>query len=209
MKHYLFALFCIIFAFQSTKSYCQEEFFGNRTGGLSPYYLQAFNQQAYGYGCSAYLKKGIALGVGVTQVATSSIPTLSMIFYTKQDTISNGGRLAFGLSYSTLDSYNILGINFGILRVFFPESDFPFSFNVSTSLQIPFTKNGFTNFNSNPTIFYNSSPSIELTPVIGLGFTQALFATKTVYPVVHISTAYDLRSSRNLISGAIGLNIRL
>lgn len=208
MKHYLFALFCIIFAFISTKTYCQEEFFGNRTG-LSPYYLQGFNQKAYGYGCSAYFKKGISLGVGVEQVATSSIPTLSMIFYTKQDTNSNGMRLVFGPSYSYTDPYNIIGINFGILRVFFPESNFPFSINLNSSLQIPFTKNGFSDFNSDPSNFNNSSQSVEIYPVIGFGFTQALFATKTVYPIVHISTAYNLRSGYNLVSGAIGLNIRL
>jgi|GEM_PF-2332386 hypothetical protein len=208
MKHYLLALFCILFAFKSTKTYGQEEFFGNHSG-LSPYYLQSLDQKAYGYGCSAYFKKGIALGLGVEQVATSSILTLSMIYYTKQDTNTNGVRFIFGPSYSYIDPYNILGINFGILRVVFPESDFPFSINLSSSLQIPFTKNGFSNSYNNPPYFNNSSSSIEISPVIGLGFTQALFATKTVYPIVHISTAYNLRSGLNLVSGAIGLNIRL
>jgi hypothetical protein len=208
MKHYLLAFFCIIFAFKSTKTYCQEEFFGNRPG-LSPYYLQGFNQKAYGYGCSAYFKKGISLGIGVEQVATSSIPTLSMIYYTKLDTTTNGVRFVFGPSYSYIDPYNILGINFGILGGLFPESDFPSSISLSSSLQIPFTKNGFSTSRNNPPYFNNSSPTIEISPVIGLGFTQAFFATKTVYPIVHISTAYNLRSSINLVAGAIGLNIRL
>jgi hypothetical protein len=201
MKYYLFALFFIILFFQSNKGYSQEEFFGNHAG-LSPFYQRGLNQNTFGYGASAYLKKGIALGIGIEQIETQSISTLSMIFFTRIDKNRNGVRFAFGPSYSYMDPYNIIGFNFGILRVFFPESNFPFSPNLSTSFSIPFTKNGFSNQNSRTSFF-------EPVFVVGCGFTQAFFAKQKVYPIINISTGYNMHNNINLLSGAVGLNIKL
>lgn len=201
MKRYLFALITTILTFQSNKTYCQEEFFGNHAG-ISPYYIQAFAHNAYGYGASVYLKKGIAFGIGIEQVETLSIPTLSFIYFTKPDNYMNGVRLAFGPSFSYVDPYNIIGINFGILRVFFPLSNFPFSPNLSASCNIQFTKNGF----GHQTFGTSSSEPVF---VAGCGFTQAFFARHKVYPVVNISTAHEMNTNTNLVSAAVGLNIKL
>ena len=201
MKLYLFALFCIILSFQSKKSFCQEEFFGSHAG-ISPYYQQGFDQNTYGYGVSAYLKKGISFGLGIVQVETLSVPTLSMIYFTRPDNNMNGVRLAFGPSYSYMDPYNILGINFGIMRVFFPESNFPFSPNIAMSFNIPFTKNGFNHQ-------FSESSIAEPVFVVSCGFSQAFFATHRVYPIINISTAYEMRTNTNLVSAALGINVQL
>jgi hypothetical protein len=202
MKRLTYSLLLSLFLYPSVYIYGQEEFFGNQNGlslsylnGLSLSYPEGLNFLASAVGFSTYIKSGIVIGMGLEKVDDEIFPLANIIIYPDLGTSQIHLKSCFGVSYAFAKNHHLVGLNMGLIKCFFPESDFPFSINGSFSAQT-----GFAN---------NKEIGLNIIPVIGFGFTQAFFAHHKLYPLIGFSKTYELDTKSNLFSVIIGINMKL
>jgi len=189
--------FLLLFLYPFVSVYSQEEFFGKQNG-MSLSYLEGLNTKNYpvnAVGLSTYFKSGVAIAVGLENANYKSYPIAAILFCPDFENNPNHIRACTGVSYSYLESLNIVGINLGLFKCFLPESNYPFSINGSFSAQTAFGKNNET--------------GLETIWAIGYGYTQAFFAKGKIYPFIGILNSYSIEDESNLFSAFIGLNIKL
>jgi hypothetical protein len=80
-------------------------------------------------------------------------------------------------------------------RIFFNETDFPFSLKVSASALADLSR--------------KDDIISEIVTVIGCNYTQAFFKNKTNYPYIGFTGSYDFKHDKYLYGIALGLNFRL
>jgi hypothetical protein len=193
MKNFIYLLLLLIFP----SVYAQEEFFGNNNG-LSLSYLQGFIEDVdhiSGITLNAYFKKGIAAGFGVQHIDNYTYPMAAVAYYIIPKSGLNYPMGSIGLSYANIESTNIVGVNFGLMKCFFPDSHFPFAMNGSFSLQTEIGDEDLTGY--------------TLDQVIGIGYVQAFFANKRLYPFVGISYAFEPYTKINLFTAILGINLKI
>lgn len=147
------------------------------------------------YSFSIYTESGFAAGIGVQENDEYSIARFAIGFFRKAK--NNGDLIKFGLglSYGFYRDFHIITIDLNYYKVFYPHSQFPFMLNGVVSPQIGFRAGRFG--------------EIQLIPVFGLQYAQAIYAKNVVYPVIGIGGAIDAQeySPTFIIQG--GVNIRL
>ncbi|MBN2349669.1 MAG: hypothetical protein JXJ22_12555 [Bacteroidales bacterium] len=177
--------------------HAQEEFFGNEPG-LSFLYMRGIHHEIrpiYGIGGSMYFKNGLSLGGGLEQTGTLNYPFASIVYYVKSGYERIYPNAALGLNYTEIGPTRFFGLSAGYIRYFSLVENYPFSITGTLEIQIAYTQ--------------LDESTIEGTPVVGLGYTQALFTNSKVYPVLEIAPSFDMKNNEFLLLAIIGLNIRL
>lgn len=187
MKRCLYLLFLV---FISYKTYGQEQFFGDHNG-VSPFYLRGVNVEAKAAGLGIYLKKGLIFGFGYEKVHNIESGLFNLLFCPNWKADSVPLKVGFGPTYSYVQKHHVVGFSASLIGCFFLKSNFPFSIDASCSPQ------------------YVLSGYKEIIPIVGLGYTQAIFAQSTIHPVFGLSFAHDLNSKTNLYTAAVGINIKI
>ena len=203
MKRYLYLLLLIIFTNHNIKIFCQEEFFGNHNG-LSSTYLQVFNETTNAIGVSVFFKKDFIAGISLNDVNNDPYPSVGILYCPDWSAYPNRLKIGFGPLYTYVQKHHIVGFDIGLVKCFFSESNFPFSINVSGSIQVAFIKNP-----SSPYITVNEKYRKDYISIVSYGYTQTFFANSKVYPFVGISGAYGIESKTSLYGAIIGININL
>lgn len=196
MKKITFLLLMFLFLLPSTYLYGQEEFFGNKNG-LSLSYLKAINApvQADAFGLSFYSKKGFITGFGVERAGDVAAPMATLLLCPDWADNPSGFKTYIGPSYSYVIDHHVVGVNVGMIKCFFGESNFPFSINGAFSLQAIMGD--------------KSSMGSRNASTLGYGYTQAFYAHSKIYPAINISGSLDTKSGDKVYFISFGINVKL
>ncbi|MEI6754671.1 MAG: hypothetical protein WCK78_16070 [Paludibacter sp.] len=196
-------VFGIFFTFSG---YAQEEFFEKNTGLSASYsFEKTGNSDDIGDSqLSLHFKNGLILAGDYFKISNSDFYGGS-IGYLINNNDNNKLKALLGLSYGQLsdefnryNQYKIFVMSFGLVKILFPNSNFPSSFHASTSVNI---------------FFYDRSYSY-LQPTATFGYSQCFFVNNVIYPVIGISKSillFNNSSSGNNrdFNIHVGLNIKL
>lgn len=209
MKRPAYFLLLILLLCSSKNIYSQEEFFGDNDG-FSPFYLKGFSSNVHNVnagGFSLYFKSGIGVGLAYENVDDQYYPVFALFFYPDSKDKLNRIKPCFQISYSYgyEENIHVFGFSTGLIKCFFPESNYPFSINGSFSAQMEINK-----INQNTQYSVMQDTEYNITPILGFGYTQTFFAKGKIYPFIGISYSYQLTDAKiNLFSAMIGLNIKI
>ena len=201
MKKNKFGLI-ILGIFCTLSGYAQEEFFGNKNGlTLSGSFNldNSVQTEIKTGGLSLYLKNGIIFSGSYSKMYNTVYSQVSLNYLFNNSKHTEGMKSILGLSFGSIyDRYNInknnfVGVNMGLIKVFFYKSNFPFSIGGSAS---------FASYLYN--MHYKSS-NLGLT----IGYTQSFFAKGWVYPVLGVSKSFIIGQDSSDWFVHAGLNIRL
>lgn len=197
MKNEIKVALLVLGLFFSINSIAQEEFFGNHSG-LTGSFSKDLNADISGGGLSLYCKSGLILSGSFDKYSDNDNEMLSgslgYLVFDHTDGI-NGAKGLFAVSYGSLLNTNInaVGVTMGVILVFFPASDFPFSIGGSSSVSMYMG-----------TLLYN-----ETSVGASIGYSQSFFAKSPVYPVIGITKSLKISNSSDDLFFHIGLNVRL
>jgi hypothetical protein len=177
--------------------YCQEEFFIDQNG-FSLGAGRNLNGPAenYSIAASAFVNRSIAISAGYSQNDESSSRLVGLAFYTGAKNTKYQIKNYLGLTYGSTEDFRLVGLTFGVYKVFFPENNFPFSINGSFLAQTAFKRSGDLN-------------NFELVPFFSFYYLQGIFAKNVIYPVVGIGGTFNINDSDVYYSGFVGINIRI
>jgi hypothetical protein len=189
-------LILLISIFNSVVLFGQEEFFKDQ-GGLTLSGLKSFHSQAMEAGFGAYFKKGFFIGLSGSLIKENDnfFSAATFGYLTDMDTVKISLKMYFGLSFGVINSYKFGAFNFGLIKCFFLDSNFPFSLNSALSVQ--------------KVMSFELNEMSGIFSSISIGYTQAFFAKKEIYPVLGISKVFGLNNTdiKDLYLN-IGLNVR-
>lgn len=196
MKRIAFLLLMFLFLLPSVYLYGQEEFYGNQNG-TSFAYLKGFNApfKTDAFGFSIYNKKGFITGFGIERVGDVTAPMATLLLCPGWADNPSGIKALIGPSYSYVSSHHVVGINVGLVKCFFFESNFPFSINGAFSFQA--------------VVGNKSNMVAKDASTLGYGYTQTFFAHSKIYPFISISNSIDTKSGDKLFSMSFGINMKL
>lgn len=182
--------------FISAFSYSQMEFFGE-TGGFSMGFAQGLGQlNSKAIYVNGYSPKGFILGGALNTNEEDVLPSVLLLICPRWNENPHDFKIAFGLSLSKGDYYNLFSYETGVAKKFFCNTNFPFSVYGTFSLMSAYED--FENFMDQPSYL-----------IFGGGYTQGFFAKKTAYPFIDISYSEIKDKGVNGVIFSAGLNVKL
>jgi len=192
--------FAVLYTFSG---YAQEEFLGNKSG-LTASYSQNFsfnttlnsNEIVRVRQLGLYLKNGLILSGGYSDLNLREFYAAN-IGYLYNHNDNNRIKCYLGVSYGELMyQYKMSSLSLGLSKAIFPNSSFPFSLNASNALNV-----------------YFIDKSIITQHTASIGYTQAIFAKNTLFPVIGISKSFVFADNTHKYSDSwqfhIGLTLKL
>lgn len=174
---FVLGLFC---SFNIT---AQEEFFRNNNGlsiSYSKNFTKNINSSIHTKGISYYNKGGLILSGNFASSTYGNSVEGSLGYLFNGSTSDNKIKTLFALSYGNVyDYYKYAGPTMGLIKVFFPASNFPFSIGASSSMLMYFGKNISQDFNLGASIAYS----------------QAFFSKSPIYPVIGITKTFIITNN--------------
>lgn len=186
-----------ILLFVSVSIYSQDGFFKNQYG-MSFNYLQSLNlhpHPLYGAAYGAFFKSGLTIGLGVQTINEEYLPVIGFGYNMYENDNTSNLIPGMGFSFGFSREYTIGSVSFGLLKLFYPNTGFPFELYGSFSFEVLIGK--------------GNNDSFDFLPVAGFGYTQAFFADKKLFPVMGIAGTFDINDSNLLFSGTVGLCLRI
>ena len=202
MKSVFFGCLLAILACLSTKTYSQEEFYGNHNG-ISIGYFHALKLDYMGMGFSGYFKKGIIAGLNLERQKNIPFAQVGVLFCPHWKN-QNFLKFAFGPFFAYRPNYLDIQLNMALYQCFNEGKSYPLSLRFSLSPELlVYKKYSYTLYSS------YSKIKKKIDPVIGFAYTQAFGAKNLVYPFVSIADSYAFNPKINMFSVMAGLNFKL
>lgn len=186
----------VLFTFQG---YAQEEFLGDKSGLIASYSQNfSFNTTLKSdeiirvRQLGLYCNNGLMLSGGYSAVNQHDF-YLANIGYLYNHDDNNRIKCYLGVTYGELiDQYKVASLGIGLIKALFPNSSFPFSLSVSNALNVFFI-----------------DKSIDSQHTASIGYTQAIFAKNTLFPVIGISKAFVFADDNSKYSDSWQFHTRL
>lgn len=173
--------------------YSQEEFFKNNKG------LTVSGSTDFSYlnggGLSLHLKNGVIFSGLHSESHDESVTSVGIGYIARNRDNVNGIEGILNLSCGLMSGgYKLAAVNMGLYQMFFSKTNSPFSLGASVSFS---------------TSTYYRNQGLSILPTIG--YTQAFFANKSIYPVIGVTYSLPLNHEydNNFLLFHAGLNIKL
>jgi len=181
----------------------QQEFYRDK-GGMSLMYSSAHLQDggtSGSYGASMSFKGGFTAAIASAEIGDETKPQVMAGFISKPTTSKPAyARSSVMVSYLSVGSANIVGVNTGLAYLINAQRQFPTSINGGLAINYIFK-------NTDGGSFDNEASGSNLVPIANIAVTQALFNRSTLTPFLSTGLGYDLTNSQSFWMVGLGVNV--